>query len=101
MIKAIAYARVSTEDQSRGWSLPTQLEAIHEFAERRGMEIITKFTDSETGTKLERTGFTQVRELLRNGAAQALIVYSLDRLSRNHVNSLILRDELEQQGIQL
>jgi DNA invertase Pin-like site-specific DNA recombinase len=33
---AAIYARVSTEDQGKGFSIPTQIEACHKLADREG-----------------------------------------------------------------
>jgi DNA invertase Pin-like site-specific DNA recombinase len=33
-------ARVSTEDQGKGFSIPTQIEACHKLADREGYTVI-------------------------------------------------------------
>jgi Resolvase, N terminal domain len=37
---AAIYARVSTEDQGKGFSIPTQIEACHKLADREGYTVI-------------------------------------------------------------
>jgi DNA invertase Pin-like site-specific DNA recombinase len=37
---AAIYARVSTEDQGKGFSLPTEIEACQRLAEREGYTVI-------------------------------------------------------------
>jgi site-specific DNA recombinase len=53
---AAIYARVSTEDQGKGYSIPTQVEACHIFARQQGYIVPERyvFTDDLTGTILER-----------------------------------------------
>jgi DNA invertase Pin-like site-specific DNA recombinase len=37
---AAIYARASTEDQGKGFSIPTQIEACQKLAEREGYTVI-------------------------------------------------------------
>ena len=49
MIKGVAYARFSSENQ-RDESIDAQLRAIHKYAEDNGIEIIREYTDrAKTG----------------------------------------------------
>jgi len=99
IIKGIGYIRVSTKRQGRAWSLPGQRTTIQEYAARTGIDLIAIYSDDETGTNLDRTQFSDALQRLRNGEASALVVYSLDRLSRNRSQLLLLVDELQQRGI--
>jgi site-specific DNA recombinase len=100
-IKGIGYIRVSTRRQGRAWSLPGQRATIHEYAAGVGIDLIAVYSDDETGTTLDRTQFSEVLRRLRNREAFALVVYSLDRLSRNRPQLLLLVDELQQLGIDI
>jgi site-specific DNA recombinase len=101
IIKGIGYIRVSTKRQGRAWSLPGQHAAIQEYAARVGIDLIAVYSDDETGVTLERTELSDALRRLRNGEASALVVYSLDRLSRNRPQILLLVDELQQLGIDI
>jgi site-specific DNA recombinase len=94
---AAIYVRVSTEDQGKGYSIPTQIEACQALAQQQGYRVPEQyvFTDDLTGTILERPVLQQVRELIRSRAIQAAIVYDLDRLSRKHGHQLLLLEECE------
>src|SRR2546423_1221823 len=84
-VPAAIYARVSTTDQAdRGYSLPTQIEACQTLAHQEGYTAPEShvFVDDYTGTSLNRPQFTKLRDMVRNGLVQAVIVYDLDRLSR-------------------
>lgn len=78
--KAAIYARVSTEEQSENYSLPTQLEGCRLYASRNDFEVIAEFTDSYTGTSLDRPKLNEVKKLA--GKIDAVIVYTQDRLGR-------------------
>ena len=74
------YARVSTKGQADGNSLEGQDKILREH----GAEII--FTDTFTGTKLDRPELDKLLKLLQPG--DSLICAKLDRLSRS-VNTLL------------
>jgi site-specific DNA recombinase len=98
-MKAIVYARVSTNEQSGNGSLPTQFDACRWYAEQHGLAVVGEFQDVMSGAKLNRPGLTKVRELIRIGDVDAIIVYCTDRLTRNLAHSLLLRDECKAAGI--
>lgn len=100
--RAILYARVSTDDQAeKGYSLPTQLEALRDYAARHGFTVVCEITDDFSGAKLDRPGLDQARSMLKAGEADAIVVYSPDRFTRNLAHSLILREELQRVGVEL
>src|SRR5438132_201343 len=101
---AAIYARVSTQDQAdKGYSLPTQIEACQQLAQHAGYTVLEShiFVDDYTGTSLNRPQFTRLRDMVRNGLVQAVIVYDLDRLSRKLAHQLLLSEEFEQAGVVL
>lgn len=103
-MKAAIYCRVSTEDQEReGTSLQSQLDAC--LAKSRGLayETPSEFTISETysGLSLDRPKLNQLREWVRDKQVDAVIAYTLDRLSRDPVHFIILQEEMERAGVQL
>ena len=92
MNKSVAiYARVSTDDQAeRGYSLPSQIEACEKFASQQGWESVLVYQDDISGTtpvSLRPSGYELQKEIdARN--IQAVIVYQVDRLSRDIVDLL-------------
>lgn len=84
-IKAVLYARVSTDEQAeKGYSLQSQLSALHVYAFEHGFDVIAEFLDDFTGTvPLElRPEGKKAFQTLKNGQADVLIVYTMDRLVR-------------------
>lgn len=100
---AVIYARVSSEDQGKGYSLPTQVEACLELAKKEGFTVRQGhiFQEELSGTLLERPELGKVRELVRSGAIQAVIVYDPDRLARKLALQLLLDEEMEKAGVKL
>ncbi len=82
--RAVIYARVSTDEQSKGYSLPTQLEECRKYAESQGFVIVGSFKDDYSGaTPIElRPEGRRAYEMLAGSEADALIVYRMDRLVR-------------------
>jgi site-specific DNA recombinase len=100
---AAIYARVSTEDQARGYSLPSQIEACQKLAEHEGYCVpeIYVFSDDVTGDQLDRPGLRQLRALVQTKAIAAAIIYDVDRLSRKMVHQLLFEEECERAGVAL
>jgi len=92
------YARVSTDDQAeRGYSLPSQIEACKKFADQKGLEIAALYQDDISGAKPINTrpdGY-ELQRAIDSGQVKAVIVYCVDRLSRDIVDLLMtVRDWL-------
>jgi len=103
-MKSAIYCRVSTEDQEReGTSLQSQLEGCHNKGHELGSDMPKEFTILETGSglTLDRPGLDRLRQWVRDKEVDAVIVYSLDRLSRDPVHFIILQEELERAGVEL
>lgn len=103
-MNAAIYCRVSTEDQEReGTSLDTQLKACQDKAQELGYEISEKYTIRETysGLSLDRPKLAQLRQWVRDEEVDAVVAYTLDRLSRDPVHFIILQEEMERSGVGL
>ncbi len=78
-MKAVIYARVSTEDQSTD----NQIPALEALAKQRGWDIVGVFQEEASAW---RNGHQKELALLfeyaRKGHCQILLVWSLDRLTR-------------------
>ncbi len=84
-MRAVIYCRVSTEEQKRrGTSLDKQEDVCSRYAASHGFQIVGKFKDDYTGTvPIEcRPEGGKAFTMLTSGAADALIVFSIDRLVR-------------------
>ena len=97
--RAVVYLRVSTEDQSLQYGLPSQRSACGKRAQERGWTIIKEITDDVTGSDTMRPGLTEVRRMVAAGEADVVLIYSVDRLSRNTVDVLTVMAELRAHAI--
>jgi site-specific DNA recombinase len=101
-MRAIVYSRVSTDAQERdGTSIETQERASLEFARSQGWTVITCIRDTASGYSLDRPGIERVRGLLRDGSADVVLSYAVDRLSRNQNQIGVLFDEAQSAGARL
>lgn len=84
-IRAIGYVRVSTEEQATsGLSLAHQKTRIVAFARASDFDLVEVIEETgKSGKNLIRPGMTRALEILEGGGAQALVVLSLDRLTRS------------------
>src|SRR5688572_18854754 len=98
--RAILYARVSTDEQARsGYSLAQQLEALREYANREGHEVLEEVSDpGQSWASLERPGMDHVRDLVAAGGVWVVLAQDRDRFSREPAFTYILRRELQEHG---
>lgn len=97
--KSFIYARVSTDEQAKGYSLQTQIEACSHYCVEKGYEIIDTFQDDYTGASMDRPGLNQLREAVNSHIADLVIVYDVDRLARKSVYQMLIEEELLHQGV--
>ncbi|KTE76958.1 recombinase family protein [Sphingopyxis sp. A083] len=92
MCRVVAYYRVSTEGQGRsGLGLDAQRHAVHALCDGRGWEVVTEYTEVESGKRNDRPQLeAALADARRTGAK--LVVAKLDRLSRNAEFTLSLRN---------
>jgi len=83
--RAVLYARVSTDDQAdKGYSLPSQFDAMRKYASAQGFEIVGEFQDDYSGaTPIEfRPEGGKAYTMLQTGGADVIIAYTIDRFVR-------------------
>ncbi len=101
MIKAVAYARFSSENQ-RDESIEAQLRAIHKFADENGYEINEEYIDrAKSGTNDRREEFQRMIADSALGDFEVVLIHKLDRFARNRYDSALYKRELRGNGVQL
>mgnify|MGYP001377232060 FL=1 len=102
---AVAYIRVSTEEQSKeGVSLEAQEEKIKAYCNLRGLEIVEICIDAGvSGSKrLEsREAGSKLMKLINEGKANAVVAFKLDRLFRDAEDALHTTKSWDEKGIAL
>ncbi len=102
---AVVYLRVSTEEQVDNYSLDTQAEICSREASKRGLTIIQTFREEGRSAKTI-TGRPVLIEMLEfcrkhKKEIEAIIIYRLDRISRQTADYLAIRKKLFECEIKL
>jgi DNA invertase Pin-like site-specific DNA recombinase len=100
-MKAAAYVRVSTEEQSTGLSLEAQERACREYADRQGWQVATVYQDIQSGLDADRPGWQRLLSDARRKRFDAVVVYRLDRFGRDPADAFPAVKELAKFGIAL
>lgn len=90
---AAIYVRWSTEEQGSGTTLEEQKQTCLNFLVERGWPVrrdLLFIDDGYSAASLERPAIQRLRQAVRSGAVDAVVVYKLDRLTRNIVDAVEL-----------
>lgn len=97
--KVAIYIRWSSEDQGEGTTLEVQSEGCRHYLLSQGWRVrddLIFIDDGYSGASLERPGLTRLRELVKVGEVECVVVYKLDRLSRSVADTArLVMDEWE------
>lgn len=101
--RAVIYVRVSDPSQIENHSLETQDKICREYAKTKGYEVVKLFREEGESAKHVYTR-TKLGELInfcadKKNNISYLIVYKMDRLSRNMTEGLELMSQLASYGI--
>lgn len=98
---AVIYARYSSSAQSEQ-SIEGQLRVINEYAQKEGFNIINTYIDrTMTGRNDDRPDFLRMIKDSENKQFQYVIVYKLDRFSRNRYDSAVHKRTLRNNGVKV
>lgn len=101
IMKTAIYIRVSTEDQAKeGYSFEVQRDYLESFAKIENLETFKIYQDD--GISGYTTDRPAVKELLKDAKQKKfdlVLVYKIDRFSRNLKDLLNLVDELSSCGV--
>jgi DNA invertase Pin-like site-specific DNA recombinase len=102
-MKCVIYARVSTDKQAqKELSIPAQIQAMKDFAQRNDWKIVGHFVDrgesARTANRPELKRLIQYCREERN--VDVVLVHKIDRLARRVKDHIAIWTELEQKGIQ-
>jgi len=103
-MRAQGYIRVSTEGQAtEGVSLENQAQQIRKYCEFRQMDCMDVISDAgiSGGVNRDRPGFMKLLGLIESRSIDAVVIYSVERLSRDMITLLVLERLLSEYDIQL
>ena len=99
-MKAVIYARYSSEKQTEQ-SVEGQLRECSEFAARKGYTIVKTYADRAiSGKKADnRPEFMQMIEDSKQKNFNVIIVWKIDRFSRDKYDSVFYKNTLKKNGV--
>lgn len=105
-MKAVAYVRVSTEEQVQGTSLDTQAKACIEYAQQNNISLPLSNIFREEGVSAKIIDRPQLARLLEyctkyKGTITHCIVWKVDRLARKSEYHHVIKAALAKQGVKL
>lgn len=101
MKTAVIYARYSSERQTEQ-SIEGQLHVCEEYAKRNDILIVNTYIDrATTGTNDNRASFQRMLKDSNKRAWNYVLVYKLDRFSRNKYEMAMHRKTLRDNGIKI
>ena len=101
MKTAVIYARYSSERQTEQ-SIEGQLRVCYDFAEKNDIKIVDTYIDrAMTGTNDNRADFQRMLKDSNKRAWDYVLVYKLDRFSRNKYEMAMHKKTLRDNGIKL
>lgn len=98
---AAIYIRVSSDGQEDNTSLETQIAYCQRYADTTGLHVSGIYRDVASGGSMERRDLHRLRVLVREGLIDAIIVLSMDRLTREGGDWKELEKEFRRAGIAL
>jgi len=100
-MNAVIYARFSSHSQNEQ-SIEGQLKACYEFAQREGYIVIGEYIDRALSGKTDNR--PQFQKMIADSAKrhfEIIIVYQLDRFSRNRYDSATNKAKLKKNGVRV
>lgn len=91
--KVAVYIRWSTDEQTDGTTLEVQTEGCRHYLASQGWffsEGLCFVDEGYSGGSLDRPALTKLRKAVKEGLVDCVVVFKLDRLSRNVLNTVQL-----------
>ena len=84
-MQAYSYCRVSTEEQATDnhYSLENQEQKARDYIKMKGWRVADVRKDVVSGKNSARDGYQDLLKAIKSGKVDVVVVYRLDRLSRN------------------
>ncbi len=97
--RGAAYCRFSS-DMQREESIDAQLRAIHDYAERNNIVIVSEYVDrAKSATSDQRPEFQRMIKDSADDTFDIVIVHKLDRFARNRYDSAHYKHQLKRNDV--
>ncbi|MEW4022960.1 recombinase family protein [Bacillus sp. YAF8] len=89
-MKALIYARVSTNKEQQQTSLKRQEEELSEIAAANGMEVAKVISEKASGYEMDRDGVFEMLDEIKKSHIDAILVQDETRLGRGNAKIALL-----------
>jgi len=89
----LGYCRISHQTQSDGTSLDYQNQKINEYAKLHNLNLTDVYSEIDSGGNNDRAVLKMIENLIVENKVSTLIVFKVDRLSRNILGGLQFIDK--------
>jgi site-specific DNA recombinase len=94
------YMRRSTDDEHQPYSIEAQDDRLKSYVDSQpGWRIVMRFSDDASGATTDREDLQRALAAARAGLIDVLLVYRVDRFSRNLRDTVTMLDELDSCGV--
>src|SRR5438105_12234607 len=101
VLRGAGYIRRSDPRKEANFSLGMQKDKIIEYCQTHGIVISDEyiFSDRYTGMEWrERKGLQQALEACHRKEVDVVIAYRLDRLARDYIDQIVVREQIKSYG---
>ncbi|MCO4850662.1 YneB family resolvase-like protein [Bacillus vallismortis] len=89
-MKALIYARVSTNKEQQETSLKRQEEELTAIAAENGMEVVKVISEKASGYEMDRDGVFELLDEIKNSEIDVILVQDETRLGRGNAKIALL-----------
>lgn len=105
-MNVVIWARVSSREQSEGYSLDAQIRINRDKAEREGWHIVREFVIAESARRgAERIAFNEMYQWVKQNAKRmginAILAHKLDRICRNMRDAVRMQELEDTVGVKM
>jgi DNA invertase Pin-like site-specific DNA recombinase len=103
MKRAILMARVSSDEQAKGYSLDIQVDKLSSHCSREDIQVLNVYREDHSAKNFNRPEFKKLLTYLKanKGKVDLLLVTTWDRFSRNVTESYAVLEQLKQMGVEV
>jgi site-specific DNA recombinase len=92
MNNCVLYARVSSQEQSEGYSIEAQVKLLRQYAQEKHLSIPKEFVEIESAKSSGRPIFIKMLEFVKERSIPIILVEKTDRLYRNPRDWITVED---------
>src|SRR6266446_1825791 len=99
-MRVALYCRVSTDEQTQGRTIESQIKELESLAQARGYVVAEKYIDDGwSGALLSRPALDALRDDAGKHLFDGVLINDVDRLSRDIANLAVVKRDLEAKGV--